>query len=400
MDETMGICDETDFDTEGIYTKTRKGCHKGSDNPVPALDSSDNYNFSHERRGVAIIIVNHNFSGQRSRDGSQQDFRRLQELFTSLDFEIRTFRDVTRNELLQLIHNVSREDHSDCDCLVVAISSHGNSRMEATQSGYQIEDTISTRDGQVETRLIMEKFRDRNCPSLIGKPKLFFIQACRGSRLDDGMELPVLQPVRLATEDLPPTLGNLHLRDALDACLIEEEEKNGQGPQEERRPQRVPTDVRREPCFVNVVSPAPQRVPTDVRREACFVNVASPAPQRIRSEVQREPCFVNVASPAPCYLDFLVMYATPPGYFAFRRENQGSWFITCLYNVLSRNRGDKSLVRQLTSVTGLMIRDMVSVNTEKPHQDSKKQTPVLYSMLTKDIYLVPKADKTSARRSC
>ena len=33
----------------------------------------------------------------------------------------------------------------------------------------------------VKTEAILENFNNRNCEALIGKPKLFFFQTCRGS---------------------------------------------------------------------------------------------------------------------------------------------------------------------------------------------------------------------------
>ncbi|KAL7841046.1 hypothetical protein SRHO_G00247370 [Serrasalmus rhombeus] len=44
-------------------------------------------------------------------------------------------------------------------------------------------------DGAVQLKDLTSLFRGDRCPSLVGKPKLFFIQACRGTDLDAGIEM-------------------------------------------------------------------------------------------------------------------------------------------------------------------------------------------------------------------
>ena len=65
-------------------------------------------------------------------------------------------------------------DHSDCDCFACVILSHGE------------EGVIYGTNGTVKMEDLVAPFRQ--CRTLVGKPKLFFIQACRGTRLDSGVE--------------------------------------------------------------------------------------------------------------------------------------------------------------------------------------------------------------------
>lgn len=62
--------------------------------------------------------------------------------------------------------------------IVVVILSHGN------------DGTIMAYDEEYRFEEISEYFTPQNCRTLAGKPKLFFIQACRGTEKDLGVSLP------------------------------------------------------------------------------------------------------------------------------------------------------------------------------------------------------------------
>lgn len=48
---------------------------------------------------------------------------------------------------------------------------------------------ISAYDCEYNLSCIFHYFTDTKCPTLTGKPKLFFIQACQGDEVDPGIEL-------------------------------------------------------------------------------------------------------------------------------------------------------------------------------------------------------------------
>jgi caspase 7 len=59
---------------------------------------------------------------------------------------------------------VAEEDHSECDCVLVAVLSHGScGKIEACDEPYEME-------------ALWKNFTANICPSLAGKPKLFFVQ--------------------------------------------------------------------------------------------------------------------------------------------------------------------------------------------------------------------------------
>ena len=64
------------------------------------------------------------------------------------------------------------KEHNQADMFVLCALSHGQ------------EGCVYAMDGTtVLIQKIVELFDGRNCPALAGKPKMFFIQACQGSKL-------------------------------------------------------------------------------------------------------------------------------------------------------------------------------------------------------------------------
>ncbi|CAG2183804.1 unnamed protein product, partial [Oppiella nova] len=69
----------------------------------------------------------------------------------------------------------SKEDHSQSDCIVVCILTHGE------------QGILWGRDEKYLTDKVFNYFKGDQCPTLAAKPKIFFIQACQGDRLDEGV---------------------------------------------------------------------------------------------------------------------------------------------------------------------------------------------------------------------
>nr|XP_033799428.1 caspase-7 isoform X2 [Geotrypetes seraphini] len=70
----------------------------------------------------------------------------------------------------------AEENHNDCACFACIFLSHGE------------EGFIYGTDGPMCIKKLTTMFRGDRCKTLVGKPKLFFIQACRGSEFDEGIQ--------------------------------------------------------------------------------------------------------------------------------------------------------------------------------------------------------------------
>ncbi len=82
---------------------------------------------------------------------------------------------------------VSKEDHSQSDCFACAISTHGDHVLvpksvstTSHQYMYEMKDEVFGTDAPIHIQLLTELFTEQNCPSLAGKPKLFFLQVSAG----------------------------------------------------------------------------------------------------------------------------------------------------------------------------------------------------------------------------
>ncbi|XP_029936353.1 caspase-8 [Myripristis murdjan] len=126
------------------------------------------------KRGFCLIVNNYDFSNSikqlNNREGTDIDQRCLEKVFKWLGFEVETEKNCARDKMLSVVQKLRTMDHSQMDCFVCCILSHGQDR------------GVFGVDGQeVQLKELTEPFSALQCPSLREKPKLFFIQACQGT---------------------------------------------------------------------------------------------------------------------------------------------------------------------------------------------------------------------------
>ncbi|XP_072042577.1 uncharacterized protein [Amphiura filiformis] len=141
------------------------------------------YKMNSKPRGLCLIINNDNFEMSKlpsvtriprkrlsDRTGTNIDAMELLKLFgRSLDFEIRCKNDRTARQMRNDLVEIRNINHDKYDCFVCCILTHGRLGHVYGVDGYAIKITDLTG----ELTGIM-------CPSLAGKPKVFFINACQG----------------------------------------------------------------------------------------------------------------------------------------------------------------------------------------------------------------------------
>jgi hypothetical protein len=260
--------------------------------------TAESYPMTANPRGIALIINNKNFGATLStRTGTDIDAATLQKLFDWLKFTVRRQDSLTTVHIKKVIKELAEEDHSNYDCLIVAILSHGEN-----DCIYGTDESLVS----VETLTNYFKFTS----SLRGKPKLFFLQACRGIKQD------VIAHDGLDEADATPT-------------------------QEKKVLQKVL-----------------QYDQTDADSKLASL---------------------------PAYADFLLSYATTPGYVSWRNRLKGSWYVEALNAVFSEHARREDLLSMLTMVNRLIATEYQSTCDG----GTVKQIPGPVSMLTKKLYFRP-----------
>uniref|UniRef100_A0A8C1K8J5 Caspase-3 n=1 Tax=Cyprinus carpio TaxID=7962 RepID=A0A8C1K8J5_CYPCA len=236
------------------------------------------YDMNYPSLGQCVVINNKNFhkkTGMGVRNGTEKDEGNVEETFSNLGFKIKICNDQTVSQMRDSLTRVSKEDHSKSSMFACVLLSHGE------------DGRIFGTDDCIELKELFALFRGDRCRSLVGKPKLFFIQACRGSGLDAGVE----------------------------SDYDTEEET-----------QKIPVEA-----------------------------------------------------------DFLYVYATAPGYYAWRDSANGSWFIISLCEMLSKYGKRLEVMQIMTRVNYKVARKFTS-SSFFSRLDGKKQIPCIAYMLTKELY--------------
>ncbi|KAK7068641.1 hypothetical protein SK128_020809 [Halocaridina rubra] len=162
---------------------------------MPVASDSTRYNMHHEKRGYCIIIAYSEFysGGPGRRDCAPHDVKICKDAFTYLNYNVREFWNLNVANFYKLLDNVREADHSHCDSLVIVFMSHGG----VLKNNLEF---LWVYDAQVYTNDLWNSFTPKECPSLAGKPKLFFIQACRGDDIDKGVRLRNLRGLSVQTD--------------------------------------------------------------------------------------------------------------------------------------------------------------------------------------------------------
>ena len=108
--------------------------------------------------------------------GSNFDVYALRTRFAELEFFVRVFENLSVREIRRKIEHYSSKDHSNYEMFGLALLTHG------TNDGW-----VYARDQRIKLDEFIEPFKPATCPGLFQKPKVFIIQACRGSQTDPGV---------------------------------------------------------------------------------------------------------------------------------------------------------------------------------------------------------------------
>ncbi|KAL1433849.1 hypothetical protein MTO96_012188 [Rhipicephalus appendiculatus] len=124
------------------------------------------------------IIINCDFGSFA--DGSERDVRCMEALFTACLFKCIVHTDKKAHEIEELLKDAAKsKEHKEADCLVVILMLYGEKEINKGED--KGEDKCKG-DALLDLlKNVYATFNNEKCPALKGKPKLFFIEACKES---------------------------------------------------------------------------------------------------------------------------------------------------------------------------------------------------------------------------
>ncbi|XP_047986343.1 uncharacterized protein LOC125226407 isoform X1 [Leguminivora glycinivorella] len=127
------------------------------------------YELEKFERNYMIIFNHENFLSEPKRRGTALDVAALEDTFKQFRFNVTTHNDLKEKDLFTELKKFSRRNFSSSGCLCIAILTHGQDHgyLRAFDTRYCERDVIACFDARIN-------------PSLVGKPIIFLIQACRG----------------------------------------------------------------------------------------------------------------------------------------------------------------------------------------------------------------------------
>lgn len=179
---------------DGMETTCHGACDRGTHTPKLKLHENDSkvteiepretkqmlmdyYPMANPRHGVALIINNKRFSGHsKEREGTDRDESNLVETLLYLGYRVEVRQNCTSHKMTQIFENIDEflktsndaaVDKVSNDSFVCCILSHGG------------RDSVLGSDNHPVRTENIERIIGRS-EVLKRKPKLFFIQACRG----------------------------------------------------------------------------------------------------------------------------------------------------------------------------------------------------------------------------
>uniref|UniRef100_A0A182IX30 Caspase family p20 domain-containing protein n=2 Tax=Anopheles atroparvus TaxID=41427 RepID=A0A182IX30_ANOAO len=134
--------------------------------------SGEKYDLS--KNAFVLVLHHYEYNSGKVRMGSKVDMEKIKGFFdlyrTEPNGGLEVHDNLTLRQVRQLMDTVSQKDFSHCSCLIVIIMSHGDQ-----------DDTILAQDDKHYSlhEDVLEKVAIN--VTLANKPKLFIVNACRGS---------------------------------------------------------------------------------------------------------------------------------------------------------------------------------------------------------------------------
>ena len=141
-------------------------------------------------RGYCLVIsmrgkVTNEYPKGDREPGNSKDVDKLRSLFEdTLKFAFKVYKDFSRSEINELLSNVQNDKWSSCCCFVVFILAHGDTDDDGNAvftTCNQVKENDKNVKKYIPYKVSTIKRRLESTEGLHGKPKLLFLQSCRGN---------------------------------------------------------------------------------------------------------------------------------------------------------------------------------------------------------------------------
>ena len=148
--------------------------------PTPA------YPMNARPHGIALVMVMEEYESGRERKDRKFDTQNFISTFNYLQYTVRSYTKVTSSQMIQLVEEIATMDHTAYDSFVCCISAGG------ANNHY----VFCSDEKHVNVYELVDKIQQ--CPTLQGKPKMFFIDCIRV----DIRRLPPPIPYKIGSDTL------------------------------------------------------------------------------------------------------------------------------------------------------------------------------------------------------
>jgi hypothetical protein len=296
------------------------------------ITEDDFYVMDMQPHGVCLIINNYDFyhPGVISlslppRDGSMIDQYNLTQTFKYLRYDVVIHENLTAQQMRDVMCDMACQDHTHHDSFVCVISTLGEENVVYGADSQKVH------PGNLALALNV-------CPSLRGKPKMFFVQACRGDGEYKGLDV------------------TLNRKRGADSRTVAASVKRRGEVEWNKWVQGVGWEVGVEGQI-------------GARAEGKGLD-------EVNSEVQ---CIgPKVCETIPRGADYFYGYATHLGNAAYRSKRHGSWYISELCKVFAQHAYTHSLSFMMKKVNNQVCKAYT--------KEGFKQSPEFVDRLRKDVH--------------
>lgn len=169
------------------------------------------------KRGVCWVVENSVFAGTPSKEkitmNHEGNTKVIQDEFQRLGCQVVRHSNLTATQLMKEAERMAALDHSQHDCFVCVVRSRGEG-----------SDKILCSDrAAVGVQDLMDVFNATRCPSLAGKPKVFYVLISRGDERQGGVDFAG----QLGSERHPDGADFLLVHTALASCFHARKSRDG-----------------------------------------------------------------------------------------------------------------------------------------------------------------------------